>query len=275
MENEAELIKEVFARFGTAYYQSEVLHRGLCNVYALGTFDKAESITRPRIEEKLAFSYALTLGQVIEKSKGLFPEIIQQRLDFALTKRNYLAHHFWFERNYLMFDEKGLLELYQELIEITDLFESLDEAITEFFEPIRRSFGLTDELIQQSYNRLLSGEQDEPLITQRPPKKQERIIKAWDVKVTDNLTTQIFETDDGYLWQFCDVGMGWSRFEKPAADWVINENIQKYLPANINPRPSAVSWDYEFKLAKGAVLWVKPGKRKKSYTWGIKLPLKS
>ena len=220
-------------------------------------------------------TYALTLGQIIEKSKGLFPKNIQERLDFALAKRNYLAHHFWFERNYLMFDRKGLLELQQELMELTDLFENLDDYITEFFTPIRQSFGLTDELIEQSYNKLLAGEQDEPLISQRVPKKQERIMKVWDVKVENNLITQVFETDDGYLWQFCDVGLGWSRFEKPAADWVINEKIQKYLPATINPRPSAIAWDYEFRLAKGAVLWVRPGRREKSYTWGIKAPLKN
>ena len=59
MDNEAELAKEVFAQFGRAYCQSEVLHRGLCIVYALATFDKAESITGPRAEEKLAFSFAL------------------------------------------------------------------------------------------------------------------------------------------------------------------------------------------------------------------------
>jgi hypothetical protein len=274
MDNEAELSKEVFAQFGRAYCQSEVLHRGLCIMYALATFENAKSITGPRVEEKLAFSYTLTLGQVIEKSKGLFPENIQKRLEFALIKRNYLAHHFWFERNYLMFDKKGLLELHQELIKLTDLFDNLDKSITEFLQPICQSFGLTDELMQQSYKNLLPGEQDKPLISQRPTKKQERIINVWDVKVADNLITQIFETDDGCLWQFCDVGLGWSRFGKPAADWVINEKIQKYLPANINPRPAVSAWNYEFKLSKGAVLWVKPGKREKSYAWGIKAPLR-
>jgi hypothetical protein len=30
-----ELIKEVFYRFGLAYYESECLHKELCNIYAL------------------------------------------------------------------------------------------------------------------------------------------------------------------------------------------------------------------------------------------------
>jgi hypothetical protein len=276
MEGQEELIKEVFAQFGAAYYQSEVLHRGLCNIYALATFDKADDITRPRTEEKLAVAFSLTLGQMVEKTKELFPSDLQQRLEVALDKRKYLAHHFWFKRSPLMFSEQGLLELRQELLELTDLFSELDEAITEYFKPKLQAMGLTDELIQESFDKLIAGEPDEPLISQRLLKKQERIVRAWDVKVGDNLIAQIFETEDGCLWQFCDVGLGWTRFEKPAPDWAINERLQKYLPANINPRPPiAEPWNYQFNLAKGAVLWVKRGKREKSYTWGIKAPSKS
>lgn len=276
MDNKSELTKEVFARFGTAYFESEVLHRGLCYVYALAGFDKPESITRPRIDEKLSYSFSLTLGQVIKEAKPLFSDDIQQLLDLALSKRNYLAHHFWFEQNYLMFDEKGLLQLQQELIELTDFFDNVDKTIVEFFRPIREKIGISDEIIKEAYERLLQGEKDKPLISQRMPKKQERVLRVWDVEVTNGLITQIFETDDGNLWQLCDIGLGWTKFEKPESNWNINENIQKHLPANINPRPTrSESWNYEFQLAKGAIFWVKRGKREKSYTWGVKEPLKT
>jgi hypothetical protein len=275
MDKQSELIKEVFARFGTAYYESEVLHRGLCNVYALATFDKPESITRPRIDEKLIYAYSLTLGQVIKESKYLFPAEIQDLLDLALSKRNFLAHHFWFERNHLMFDEQGLLQLQKELIDFTEFFDELDKKISSFFQPFLQKFGITDEMIQEIYERLLQGEQNEVLISQRVPKKQERVVKVWDVEVNSGLITQVFETDDGNLWQLADVGLGWSRFSKPESHWKINEKFQKYLPVNINPRPFiSESWNYEFHLTKGAVFWVKPGKREKSYTWGIKEPHK-
>jgi hypothetical protein len=276
METQEQLVKEVFAQFGAAYYHSEVLHRGLCNIYALATFEKAEDITRPRIEEKLALAFSLTLGQIVEKTKGVFSGGMQRRLEVALDKRNYLAHRFWFERSPLMFSEPDLLGLRQELLELTNLFGELDEAITESLDPRRQAMGLTDDLIQELFDKLIAGEPDEPLISQRLLKKQERIVRVWDVKVGDNLVTQIFETEDGCLWQFCDVGFGWTRLEKPAPEWTINERLQEYLPANINPRPSITEpWNYEFHLAKGAVLWVKRGKRERSYTWGIEAPSKS
>lgn len=275
MDEQLELIKEVFARFGTAYYESELLHRGLCSVYALATFDNPESVTRPRIDEKLTYTYSLTLGQVIKESKYLFPNDIQEQLELALSKRNFLAHRFWFEKNYLMFDEQGLLQLQCELMEFTDFFDRLDKLIQDFFIPIREKFGITDEILQEVYGKLLQGEQDEPLLAQRMLKKQERIVKVWDVEVSDGLITQVFETNDGNLWQLSDVGLGWSIFEQPEPHWKVNERFQEYLPANINPRPSiSEPWSYEFPLAKGAILWVKRGRREKSYTLGIKKPRK-
>lgn len=272
IEMPEETIREVFTQFGVAYFHSEVLHRELCIISALVTFEKIEDVTRPRVEETLTHAFSLTLGQIVEKTKGLFPSDLQQQLEVALDRRNYLAHRFWFERNHLMFSEQGLLKLRQELIEITKLFSDLDEATTEYFMPKFRMMGLTDELLQERLSRIIAGQPSEPLMSQRRPKKQERVVRAWDVKVGDNSIAQVFETEDGCLWQFCDEGLGWSCFKRPAQDWIINETLQEYLPANINPRPAIIApWNYEFKLAKGVVLWVKPGRREKSYKWGIKV----
>jgi len=275
MSDLEELTKEVFARFGAAYYHSEVLHRGLCNVYALMTFESADIITRPRVEEKLVRAYSLTLGRIIEETKSLLPTELQPRLEIALEKRNYLAHYFWYDRCHLMYSEQGLLEMRKELLELSDLFVELDENIAEYLKPKQEAFGITDELVQQSFDELIAGELEEEPLIQRSPKKQERIAAVWDAEVAANQLAQIFETDDGCLWQLCDVGLGWACFEKPAPDWRINATIQQYLPATVNPRPPiSEPWNYEFKLAKGAVLWVKRGKRERSYTWGIKVPQK-
>ncbi len=264
--------REVFTQFGVAYCCSETLHRGLCIISALVTFEKIEDVTRPRVEEKLTRAFSLTLGQIVKGTKGLFPSDLQQQLEVALNRRNYLAHRFWFERNHLMFSEQGLVELLQELIEITKLFSDLDEATTEYFMPKFRALGLTDDLLQGCLTRIIAGQPSEPLTSQRQPKRHERVVRAWDVQVGDNLIAQVFETEDGCLWQFCDVGFVWSCLKKPAHNWTINETLQKYLPATINPRPViTVPWNYEFKLAKGAVLWVMPGRREKSYKWGVRV----
>jgi len=61
-EPDAELIKEVYARFGLAYYESECLHKELCIVHAIASFRSKSDITCPRLEEKLSYAFSLTLG---------------------------------------------------------------------------------------------------------------------------------------------------------------------------------------------------------------------
>ena len=234
MDTNDELIKEIFALFGLAYYESEALHKGLCHLHALSTFDKSESITSPRLDEKLSTAYSSTLGTIIKETKDFLPEPIYKQLEHGLNKRNFLAHHFWFERVHLLFSEKGLAELQDELNTLVQFFNDLNNTITEYLRPIRISLGLTDEIIQQMSYEILLGLHDENQITQRKLQKQERVINAYDVKINDGLIAQIFETDDGCLWQFCDVGLGWSIFEKNV---MIGQSISKskntYLRSSI------------------------------------------
>jgi hypothetical protein len=69
------------------------------------------------------------------------------------------------------------------------------------------------------------------------------------------------------------VGLGWTRLKTPGPDWSVNQNLQQYLPATINSRPAATEpWNYEFSLAKGAILWVKREAGEKHYVWGINTP---
>ena len=79
-------------------------------------------ITRPRFEEALVRAYALTLGQVIEQLEGSFDQELFDRLNDAVSKRNFLAHHFWFWRCHLMSSEAGLSEIHKELSELSSLF---------------------------------------------------------------------------------------------------------------------------------------------------------
>ena len=43
------LIKEVYARFGLAYYESEYLSRGLCIYYAFTIFGDSSDFKGPRL----------------------------------------------------------------------------------------------------------------------------------------------------------------------------------------------------------------------------------
>lgn len=267
-----ELIKEVYARFGLAYYHSECLHKTLCHIYALASFQDINHVTRPRVEEKLAYAYSLTLGHVRDEVKELMPEELHSQMDEGIERRNFLAHHFWFERAHLMFSTNGLNLMLQELDEYSSLFQGLDERASEHLDAhTMEKLGLTDEILQVCSDEVISGKPMEPLPQKRKPKKQECIVRVWEFDWEGVGRPLVFETDDGELWQLCDVGLGWTCHDEIKPHWQENGIIARYLPAKIDPRPgNSQPWHYEFNLAKGAVLWVRPGKRVRSFAWGIR-----
>jgi len=270
-EPDAELIKEVYARFGLAYYESECLHRELCMILAFTSFQSKLNITRPRIEEKLVHAFSLTLGQVKDALKHILPDVLNSKLEYVVEQRNFLAHHFWFERIHLMFSIKGLRQMLEELSILSESFSKLDEQVSDYSKSKLHQFDLTDEMLQKSLNEILSGKSPEPLLQKRKLKKQERLLRVWEFKLPDGTVPLIFETQDSCLWQLCDIDLGWTYFDRIDTHWKENKVIQPYLPADINPRPKDCHpWEYEFKLRKNAFLWVKPGNQERSFKWGIR-----
>jgi hypothetical protein len=135
-------------------------------------------------------------------------------------------------------------------------------------------------VLQDSLKRVLAGEDELP-----PPDKRiirelekklrtrQRLIRVWETTERDGLKSLIFELADGSLWQLSDVGLGWTRFQKVGPYWTEHPTIKPYLPADIMPRPKPnAPWDYAFTLANGTMLWVKPGRHKQTFRWGVRTP---
>ena len=279
-EPDGDLIRAVCARFGLAYYQSECLHRELCMILAWSGLPSRDLITRPRVEERLAQSFSLILGDVATRLEGVLPAELGGELREAVDRRNFLAHHFWFERAHLMFSVEDVRQLLVELDEYAALFDRLDTRMTEWAEPKRRELGITEEVVQASLRRILAGESDEPLPDRQTVRelekklsRRQRLMRVWEFALNDGSKPLIFELADGSLWQLSDVGLGWTRFREVGPGWTERPAVKPHLPADILPRPEPTGpWDYEFTLANVAVLWVKPGRQPQTFRWGVRTP---
>jgi len=273
-----DLIRDMYARFGLAYYQSECLHRGLCFVLALTGLPSRDMITGPRVEERLAQAFSLTLGDVAAKLEEVLPAELAADIRVAVATRNFLAHHFWFERAHLMFSATNVCQLISELDGYARMFDRLDVRVDEWSEPTLQKLGLTDEILQTSLERTLAGEKDEPLLDKQAVRelakqlnRRQRLIRVWEFSLADGQKPLIFELADGSLWQLSDVGLGLTRFREIGSGWTEHPAIKPHLPAEILLRPkNAVPWDYEFTLGNGVVLWVKPGRQKATFSWGVR-----
>jgi hypothetical protein len=257
-------VKEVYARFGLAYYHAEVLYRGLCNLYCASQLPPTGPVTRHRVEEHLRTASEMTLGQLLPRLATILPPLIVERLAAALERRNFIAHHFWYERIHLIATLSGIEAMLAELAQDTELFQELDSEIEKIVEPLHARVGLTPELFVMALNDMRSGKAEalDPLHSQRLPRKQETVVQVFNVSTASGHTVLVFQTDDGLLWQLCDAGLGWSPYDQVDHSWPVAQKLAPLLPARINPRPKASApWTFEIPFGPRATLAVYPGKQ--------------
>jgi hypothetical protein len=264
-------VKEIYARFGLAYYHAEVLHRGLCNLYALSRIPEEGGITGPRLEEHLTEAYSSTLGRIVTLIVPLLPDDLVPKLQLAVDRRNFLAHHFWFERIRLTTTSEGAAQLVEELSTYSETFQALDAEIEHCTELYLLRTGITDETFVQALRATLRGEDTKPIVRQRRPKREELIVAIYQAPTGTGGSTLIFQAEDGVFWQLCDAGLGWTAYDQIEPDWEPAEVLQEFLPVRINPRPPVDKpWYFDIPLGRGASLVVRPGPAKNQFRCRIR-----
>jgi hypothetical protein len=265
LPQEARELRELFAYFGRAYYFAEVLHRGLCNLYVVLQVPENGVVTRYRVEEHFAAAFKMTLGQVWKTVANHFTRDSRTVLELAIERRNFVAHHFWYERAHLMSRRDGRLAMQNELADATKLFEQADALVDAVGPDFAARFGLDETHLNAAMTEILQGVPPEPLRTQRRLRKLETVIRAYEGNML------LLETDDGVMWQICDEGLGWCAYDRAESTWKKSARLSPYLPTTLNPRPSRTGpWNYDLQLGKGAALAIRPATGERGYTWSIR-----
>jgi hypothetical protein len=255
-----ELSKDVFAYFGAAYYHAEVLHRGLCNLYVWTQIPAIGPMNRYRLEEHFTRAFSTTLGHLVGEMQTCFSDEKFKTLGMAVAKRNFLAHHFWFERVRLMTSAEGCRTLIAELTDAEGLFRVADALVEEVAAPHLAKTGLGPDVFARALAEAMRGEPMEPLRSQRKLKKKELVNRAYEIAGESGAKAIFFETDDGAIWQLCDVGLGWTAADTADPAWLPSSLLNQFLPATIEPRPRLLGpWHYDMEL-DGATLVVRPGR---------------
>lgn len=153
--------KEVCAYFGAAYYFSNLLEYEIIN--SLSFFEmlpnrnkyKNHELWEKYVDQFYEEKFEKTLGALItnlkkykEKSIGRDKLII--KLEEALKRRNYLAHHFF--RDFIENNKKED-EMIEWLEQSRLLFFETDEQLSALMKPIRTKLGISDELIEKLLNQ--------------------------------------------------------------------------------------------------------------------------
>lgn len=159
-----EQVKEVYARFGLAFYHAQVLEHGIVN--ALVVLDLIPSrlhLAHSRTEWEVAVDefterhFEQTMGRLLRnlRSVTVAPSDLEGLLRDALKKRNWLAHDFFRERASEFLTPNGREQMLTEVDECRSLFEAADAALEDIVAPLRRTAGITDEMIERALQDMM------------------------------------------------------------------------------------------------------------------------
>lgn len=144
LDDEAYQIKQVFAVFGLAAYQAQVLERGLANVLTVAN-TQATGGNRDSFDSSLQEHLKVTMGRLVTL---LSPHVIDDegllaRLREALDERNRLAHRFFREHEINFGSFTGREEMLTDLHGMIELFEAVDASIQPVIDRFLATVGMT------------------------------------------------------------------------------------------------------------------------------------
>jgi hypothetical protein len=140
--------KEVYAFFGLACYQAQVLEKGV-SIMVVAFKCKGLPITRNDFDAIYSEHNKKTLGQLLARAKKaiLISEYMEFLLEEALLKRNWLMHHYFADRSIQFMREEGRRKMISELQSLIQIFIEADQAIEEISFPVLKEFGVTEESV--------------------------------------------------------------------------------------------------------------------------------
>jgi hypothetical protein len=147
--------KEVYAFFGLAMYNANLLEASLINLAVALNLDKSKVITREVFEATFGEMEAKTLGQLLKATQKLaaIPPELEPVLKSALETRNFLAHGFFRSNAEEFIHEGGKRIMIKELSSMIELFRQADELLTPVYMALWEKYGVNEEFIQQEMER--------------------------------------------------------------------------------------------------------------------------
>ena len=163
IDPESESIENVFAQFGLAMYEAHCLERQLAMILATKYGPGPTQIPKTELETIFDDLFSKTFGQLVKQISKLavLTDDDDERLQEALSKRNWLTHRYFWERAVEFLSEPGRASMIKELKETAHSFQILDELFTNKTIEWAETVGITQQTLDKELERLVS-EQENP-----------------------------------------------------------------------------------------------------------------
>ena len=147
--------KEVYAFFGLAMYNANLVESCLINLAVALNLDQVKAITQEVFEAAFGEMEAKTLGQLLRATRkfAAVPSNLEPILNEALDKRNFLAHRFFRANAEEIIHASGKRAMIEELSSMIELFMQADALLTPVYMSLWEKYGVTEEFIQSELER--------------------------------------------------------------------------------------------------------------------------
>lgn len=152
-----EQVREVYARYGLAMFQAQVLEHGMVNALLVLSLMPTIRTFKDRAAWEAAFDrfydveLGRTFGNMLKRLETLdgFPPGLLAQLRAAKFQRDHLAHRFFREHDLDFMTSEGRTRMIAECEELIVLFQELDREVEAFAAPERERFGITAEWVNE------------------------------------------------------------------------------------------------------------------------------
>ncbi len=157
LDPESEEIKEIYAQYGLAAYQAQCLERSMAILLAVAYGPDPSNITRGQFDELLHSNFKKTLGTLLKlmQKTTSFPEEFESSLSNALVRRNWLIHHYFWDRAGHFMSEGGRRHMLQELKQVSELFSSIDNGLQDICDDWSQKHGISEKLIEEFTQKIM------------------------------------------------------------------------------------------------------------------------
>ena len=251
MYNEENQIKECFAYFGRAMYSAQIVEKGILNSLL---FSHIPNITKERYDELFAEKSLLTFGQLKKEviEMGLSTPEFTAFLDNFHSKRDWLAHNYWWDRS-IEFDRSELrYKILEELEKLSNEFEQLNDLIIERVNNIMTNNGIN---LDQMVTKFREFNETPQTPSCRKLTKNETLLGIFSYKSAPGSEIPIFKLNDNTYWSLCEIGLTSFSGIKNDDKLISLEKTKDIFPiAQFNPRPKVTSTgEYELDLKKNGL----------------------
>ena len=157
MTPDEEQCRDVYANFGVAVYFAQCFEKTVCNLLLFHRVVDQGDVTLENVDELERLIHKKTLGMLLKELKlnvTFNDSKNTDDFDKALEKRNFLLHHYFWERTVQTMSSNGRVQILAELDELRVLFQTADGIAKTLVAAARKAAGISPEMVQSELGQM-------------------------------------------------------------------------------------------------------------------------